>query len=736
MNLGLNEAQRLLRETLVRVLRAESTPARVRAAEPSGFDRALWTTLCRLGVPMMRASEPAGGDAALLDAAIVAEETGRYLTSAPVIESMVATRLLGELGGEDTKRWLVRVAGDGAVVTMALHPIESDRSQLVPAGAIADAVIGLDGDAVVLFTGLPVDSPSNLGAFPLARHAMGGSGHQANRIVLASGPRARALFLAAIEEWKLLTAAALAGLSRQAIDMAAAYATERRQFGRAIGSFQGIAHPLAESVTEIEAAQLLIWRAVWAIASGRDDAAASISMAYWWACDAADRAVQRALRTFGGYGLSLEYDIQLWFRRGKALALLFGDPQAELQRVGDRLWCGATPPLPEAGITEIDFGYGAAADKFAAETRRFFDANLTESLRAKTHHSTDGHDDGFHRAQAKAGLLYPDWPRRWGGDERSAYEVSAMALVYEDIGWTRIPAGITNMVARIVMGFGCEALNHEVLPRFADGTALACLGFSEPESGSDIFAAKTRAVREGDEWVISGQKMFTTAAHIADYAMLLTRTSSNGPKHQGLTLFLIPMSSPGVAIQAIHTLQDERTNITFYDNVRIPDRYRLGEVNRGMEVMAAAMAIEHGGESYHLPQLGLLKAAVAWARTPRDGTAPIESADVRKRLARVAVHTEAADLLCRRAVWAGVEGIPSRAWGPMSKMLSTETYMRDSAELMALTAPDSVLIGNGVLAQIELRHRQSIAVTIYGGTSEVHKSIIAEQALGLPRSRF
>jgi alkylation response protein AidB-like acyl-CoA dehydrogenase len=147
------------------------------------------------------------------------------------------------------------------------------------------------------------------------------------------------------------------------------------------------------------------------------------------------------------------------------------------------------------------------------------------------------------------------------------------------------------------------------------------------------------------------------------------------------------------------------------------------------------MAIEHGGEGYHVLQHSLLDAALRWARTPGEGgAAPIDDRAVRARIARVAAHVELADLLCRRATWAGATGQASRATGPMAKLFATESYMADTADLMALAAPASLDPAAPALVEIEEKHRQAIGQTIYGGTSEIHRTIIAEQALGLPRA--
>jgi alkylation response protein AidB-like acyl-CoA dehydrogenase len=276
-----------------------------------------------------------------------------------------------------------------------------------------------------------------------------------------------------------------------------------------------------------------------------------------------------------------------------------------------------------------------------------------------------------------------------------------------------------------------------VLPRFADASALACLGFSEPSCGSDVFAAKTRAERRGDDWSINGQKIFTTAGNLAQYCFLLTRTSPELAKHAGLTLFLVPMDLPGIDVQAVHTIQDERTNITYFNNVLVPDRYRIGEVDGGIKVMAATLELEHGGDQYRINFAAMYSQALHWARTAkRDGRPAIEQPDVRRRLARVAVHTTIAHILCYRAIWAIAENVPDRsAFGPMSKLFSTEMYQRDCADLMDLCAPESLFTDDPLIGQVELGYRQSIGTTIYGGTSEIQRSLVAEQGLGMPRSR-
>ncbi|CAN5392923.1 hypothetical protein BH09PSE4_BH09PSE4_01430 [soil metagenome] len=694
MNLDLTEEQRLVADTAERFFSERSSVEQARTTG-DGIAVDLWREACAMGLVAMRAPESRGGaGAGLMEAVLVCEAAGASIAPIPLADGIAGAWLLGALEGE------------AAAALLA---------------ALADAPIAFDGDTDL--TRLTVEGDTLVALPPVG-----------NPISVASGTEAIARFQAARGERDLLRAAWLAGAAMQSIKLAAAYAAEREQFGQPIGAFQAVAHPLADSVTDIEAARLMVWYAVWAIAQGRDDAGAALAMAEWWCATAARRAVRRALRTFGGYGLSVEYDIPLYFLAINRAALAGGDPETLLYTIGDRLWRGAKTVLPEAGDPAIDMGMGAKAEAFADEVRAFFANAMTPELKAKSHHSTEGHDPVFHRALAAAGMAYPDWPIRWGGEERSAMEMTALGRVFEENRWTRVPIGCTNMGARMVMKFGVAELQDEVLPRLADGSALSCLGFTEPESGSDMYAARTRAVRDGDDWIVTGQKMFTTGAHISDYVLLIARTSPDKAKHRGLTIFLVPMTLPGVSVQPVHTLQDERTNITFYDAVRVPDRYRLGAIDGGLAVMAAAMEIEHGGEGYHIHHHSLMEAALAWADPPGCDDRPIERPGTLARLAKVATHLTLADLLCRRATWEGEAGRLTRATGPMAKLFATEIYMEDAADMVALTAPASLAAATPALAEIEEMHRQSIGQTIYGGTSEIHRSIIAQYALKLPRS--
>ena len=734
MNLDLSEDQEMMRESFARFLNEQSTLVRVRAALPTGFDRALWTGLAELGAFALRVPQACGGlGLGLLDAGVMMEEVGRTLASGPIAETLVAARLLATLTNSDSNDLLARVMAGKAIVSLAYQNVATEPTQWIAGGAIAEAIIARDGEQIVLVSIPESDrkSETNLGSSPMAQLRLGAGPHQ----VLAAGPDGRRAFEQGIEEWKLLMAAALSGLARQALQLAAAYARERVAFGQPIGTYQGISHPLADLICDVDGGKYLIWKTIRDIADGQSKAGAQISLAAWWNADTATRAVAQALHTFGGYGLTCDYDIHLFNLRAKAWPLVLGDPTRLLEEAGRRLYSGAVAAVPDAGEVSIDFDVGDEAQALANEVDAFFRKNLTPELKAKAHYSWDGHDQGIHRKLAQAGLLFPGWPKELGGRDAPAYARHAAYHVWQEHGWTTAPQSVAGMVGTIIRLFGSEELKRDVLAKIATGEVLCSLGYSEPSAGSDVFAAKTRATREGDFWRIDGQKMFTSGANFTDYVLLLTRTDPDVPKHQGLTMFIVPLKAKGVDVKPVFTFQDERTNITYYDAVKIPDSYRLGEVNKGVKVMSASLELEHGG-GFAPVQRRMVSAAEEFCRElQREGRPLIEDRLAQVRLARATAHTILAEVISLRALWAGVTKKPNLAYGPMAKLFSSEKFLKDSSDLLDLTAPFSLSNREGPAAFLNQCYRHSQGTTIYGGTSEVHRSMIAERALRLPRSR-
>ena len=735
MNLHLSDDQRMMRENFARFLTEESSMQRVRAAQPSGFDQRMWQGLAEMGAFSMRVPEEAGGlGLGVLDAVVLMEEVGRTLASGPIAESLVATRLLAQLGAEANAELLDKAIQGQAIVTIAYHDVALVPVQWVAGGAVADYVIARQGDLIVLadVSGIANRAEENLASTPIAELNLA----DAPKTPLAEGNTGQSYFTQAIEEWKLLVAAALSGLSREAVHLASAYACEREAFGQPIGTYQALSHPLADRITDIDGGKYFIWKAIHDIAHGESDAAAQISLATWWSARTAGMAVLHALHVFGGYGLTTEYDIHLYNLRAKDWSLILGDPDRLLEEGGRRLYAGETTALPDVGEVSIEFDLGEQAHQMAAELDEFFTKTLTPELKAKAHYSFDGFDAGVHKKLAEAKLLFPDWPVEWGGRAAPPYSMSALSHIWEKHGWSHHAVGTTSMVGTMIRRFGSEELKRDVLSKIVSGDVICSLGYSEPHAGSDVFAAKTRATRDGDGWRIDGSKMFTSGANIAQYVLMLTRTNTEVAKHKGLTMFVVPLDAPGVEVQPVYTFQEERTNITYYEGVKIPDSYRLGEVDAGLKVMAAGLELEHGGGSFAGHQHAMVEAAAELCREIiYRGRPLIEDPHAQKQLAKSMAHFYLTEMIARRSLWSVVEKLPNLGYGPMAKMFSSEKFLEDAANLLDLTAPYSLSKREGPAGELNLCYRHAQGTTIYGGTSEIHRSMIAERALGLPRSR-
>lgn len=736
MNFDITEEQAMVRETFARFLDVNSSPARVRTAlDSSGFDPLLWRGLAELGAFAMRVPEAAGGmGLGLFEAVLLMEEAGRTLASGPIAEALVGARLLGQLGGDASEDLLGRVIAGETLVTIARQDVARRSRQWVAGGLTAEAVIARRGEDVVLVAVPPSArlAEETLAGTPIAEIDLAALDAK----VLASGPEAVACFAAAIEEWKLLMATALVGLSREALRLAAAYACERKQFGQAIGTFQAISHPLADRLCDVDGARLLVWKAIRDIADAKGEAAATISAALWWSSDTAGRTVTQALHTFGGYGLTTEYDIFLFNLRAKAWPLVMGDPVRLLEEAGRRLYAGETTALPEVGQVPVEFELGEEAGAIEAELRALFDQHVTPEVRERFHYSFEGYVPEVQTMLADNGLLFPGLPEELTGRKISGYARTAVANALEDLGYNTPAAGVSGMVALMIHRFGSAELKQEVLPRILSGEVICSLGYSEPGSGSDVFAAQTKAIPDGNGWRIDGTKMFTSGANLASYVLMLCRTNPDVPKHKGLTMFIVPLKAEGVTIQPVFTFQDERTNITFYDGVHVPDSWRLGEVDGGVRTMSAALEMEHGG-GFDKVQQAMVEAAEQLCREIEDdaGRPLIEDRVSQMRLARALTHAWSARMIAYRGQWASIERKPGEAFGPMTKLFSSEMFQTDARDLLDLTAPLSLSKRKGAAFFLNQCYRHAHGTTIYGGTSEIHRSMIAERALGLPRTR-
>ncbi len=739
MRLELGDDQEALRDAVTRVMLEHCSPGRVREVEAEGgFDTALWGTLSAMGLPTMTAVEPAGAGASLVDAQIVCEAAGRALAPVPLTQAMVASRVLAGSSPADVAR-----IADGAVVAIVPTP-----GAAAPFLSVADLALATDaaGDAPETsgagwevhdltgsragITAVRLTSQEPAGIAPeLARRSTGG------RSVPGAGA-------AGLDELRALEAARLVGLAAGALDSAVEYCNERVQFGRRIGAFQALAHRLADHATALDAARLLALRVGWALESGvagPGDARA----AYRWCGEVARAVAADSVQVHGGYGFTLEYDPQLFLRRARAWGAWLGDEANDWAVVADdRLRAPRVPTAVAASVAEasegLDFSVPESAARFRTEVGEFLAEHMTPEVHHRMRDTGTFHDAGFHRALAARGWIGLSWPGPDGRPERSGFDRAVFA---EEAGYAHAPVdGLQTaaIVAQTLLRIGTPDQQRRFIEPIRRGELLVCLGFTEPGAGSDVAAVTTRAVRDGEEWVITGSKMFTTLAHVSDYVFLLARTNPDVPKHEGLTVFLVPLDARGVEIQPVATLGGERTNATFYDAVQVSDADRVGEVDGGWSVMALALDVERAGADYAAQARRVLDECVGWARVSSRGThAVIDEAGVRRRLARCSEDIRAAELLAWRVVWLGSVGHAINVEASMAKLLGAVVFQRVCEECLDVMGPAGIVsVGDdpdGAAGFVEEAWRHSKVTSIYGGTNEVQRNIIARRGLGLPR---
>src|SRR5262245_22735294 len=385
----------------------------------------------------------------------------------------------------------------------------------------------------------------------------------------------------------------------------------------------------------------------------------------------------------------------------------------------------------------MDFRESPEAAAFRAEVRAFLRQHWTPAQAAALESDPDRgtHDWDLHKAVAERGWIRAAMPKRLGGLGRGPEELAALFQEFEFAGAPYDGMSIAMTVSSVIAQVGNEFHKAEVIPKVLAGDAILCMGYSEPGAGSDVAAAQTRAVRDTDGWLIDGQKMWTSLAEESDWVLLLTRTDPDVPKHKGLTFFLVPMDLPGIEVKPIRTLSGKRTNATYYDRVRVDDRWRLGEVDGGWSVMTVALAYERGVMGGISDGVRLLENALAQARK----TGRIAEPVVRERLVRTAIDNEVADLLGARAAWVTASRALPALEGSEAKMFATEAFTKATSWFVDLLGPEGVLQHGAAGAPADgfLEHawRYATVTTIFGGTAEIQRNNVAERMLGLPRFR-
>ncbi|GAB2533951.1 acyl-CoA dehydrogenase family protein [Nocardia heshunensis] len=385
-------------------------------------------------------------------------------------------------------------------------------------------------------------------------------------------------------------------------------------------------------------------------------------------------------------------------------------------------------------------------DRLRQQLREYFAGLVTAEVRDGLRAGPGGeHGDGsvykeVVRQLGRDGRLVLGWPEEHGGQGRSMLD----QLIFLDeaaAAGVPLPYLTVNTVGPTIMRYGSEAQKEYFLPRIARGELHFAIGYSEPSAGTDLASLRTRAVRDGDEYVINGEKMWTSLIEYADYIWLAARTDPTAGKHAGLSIFIVPTSTPGFSWTKVHTMAGVGTSATYYSDVRVPATSLVGGENQGWSLITNQLNHERIALASAAPLQESLRQVTAWARGTvlPDGTRVMDAEWVRLHLARVHAHAEYLKLRNWRAAWAADRGELGPADASATKVFGTEFATEGYRLLMEVLGAEAVLRADapGVLLQgrIERLHRAALILTFGGGVNEVQRDIIAKTTLGLPVTR-
>ncbi|GAB4320312.1 MAG: acyl-CoA dehydrogenase family protein [Dehalococcoidia bacterium] len=373
------------------------------------------------------------------------------------------------------------------------------------------------------------------------------------------------------------------------------------------------------------------------------------------------------------------------------------------------------------------------------EVRQFIQNELPEELRGSggLFNETAGAPwDAWRRALASRGWIAPAWPREYGGAGMTVMEQFILNQEFSEAGAPQLGGLGVMMLGPTLIAHGTDEQKREHLSRILSGEVQWCQGYSEPGSGSDLASLQTRAVRDGDDWVINGQKIWTSLAHRADWCFCLARTDPDAPKHRGISYFLIDMKTPGITVRPlVNMVGTHEFNEVFFEDVRVPGRNIVGEVNRGWYVGATTLDFERSSIGSSIGQRQAIERYLGWLRDNQDEFSEDAYGCLRHEWAERWIEVGVAALLGYRIVSMQAAGQIPNAEASIAKLYVTELSQRTAATALKMLGMwgglrDALAPFRG---EVAAGYLNAVSQTIAGGTSEIQRNIIATRGLGLPR---
>ncbi|XRQ15732.1 acyl-CoA dehydrogenase [Actinomadura welshii] len=725
MAIGLTEEHEALADS-VRGFAERNIPATaVRAALEADKETRpdFWPALAEQGLLGLHLDEEHGGQGfGLLELSVVLEELGRAAAPGPFLPTVLASAVIDASSNAKVRAELLPALADGSkTAAVALDGdltgrrdggslVVSGTSATVLGAALADVLVlpVSDGDGAQWVavdaadvTVTPVASLDTVRR--VAAVEVSGLSVAADR-VLDGVTAGRVRDLAAA-----LFGAEAAGLSGWLVTTAAEYAKVREQFGRPIGQFQGVKHKAARSLIALEQARAAAWDAARALDEGTGEAGFAAAVSAVIALDAGVQTARDAIQILGGIGFTWEHDAHVYLRRALTLRALLGPAKEWAAKVASLALDGGRREV----VLELDEDAQPLRERIRAEVAELAAVGDKEELHAKL-------GDG--------GWSVPHFPKPWGREAGPVEQI----LIQQELKAAKVKApnlGIGAWLVPSLVRYGTDEQKETFLRPTLRGQIVWCQLFSEPGAGSDLASLSMKAERVEGGWRLTGQKIWTSLAHYAQWGFCIARTDPDAPKHDGITYFLVDMKSEGVDVRPLKELTGEAIfNEVFLDGVFVPDDRVVGEVNKGWQVARNTLSNERvslstgGGLGMGVPEL--LKFFKG-----RDLDA-IAAAEVGELVAQ----GQSIDLLGLRTTLKQLNGVEPGAEASVRKLLGVQFNQNVADHCWAAqgtaAATEVPMAESGIVARAMLFSR---AMTIYGGTTEVQLNIIGERILGLPR---
>jgi alkylation response protein AidB-like acyl-CoA dehydrogenase len=688
--------------------------------------------LCEIGIVGVCVPEEQGGFGMRADAAAaVAAELGAALHGSPYAGIVAAALALGVTA--EHPELLEAVLSGARICAFGYLAPDGRTARLIDGSSDADVLLLADADGLLLAEQWQ----------PMATHSFDVSRNCADvRIETTSARMPAATSAASLH--RLLLAADAVGCVHRMLDRTVDYAKTRETFGKAIGGYQAVQHRLVDHGVRARGMSLAVEDAARALSQDAPDADRLIASAALSVSTGATHIVHDLVQLTGGIGFTWAYGLHFYDRRVHQDARLARSPRSAVRTVAAIE--GWTLPSTQAARSHhdaVDDSSTADIDAYRAQVRSFISEHALgmdqEGVRAPTSPESERAIRTWLRSLYEAGYLGAGWPSEWGGraDHLPVHDLVLMEELI--VGDAYRPLDQVMLAAHAILEFGTDAQKSLYLPRIRRGEHVWCQLFSEPDAGSDLASLRTRAEIDGEHFVVTGQKIWSTDAQWADMGMLLARTDPT-QRHGGITAFVVPMDLPGIDVRPIREMTGYAEFCeVFLDGVRLGPEHVLGEVNGGWTVVSSGLASERAFVGANAVQLQrMFDDLVALARGARDddGSAAIDHEDVRALLAGAMARVHEVKLIVRDTVERILLDEEHPSDGPISKLAYTETNVA-LCEL-ALQILGSAAAMDEVVQPVADRWYHNFlwsrALTISGGASEIMRGLIGRQLYGLPRA--